>query len=175
MLPRFFCRSLSIAAVPLAGAVLLLAISGCNSHPQGAGVEGVSASAAPVEASSATPPASSTQTAAAPDPKSFSTTGPLVAEQQADIAAERDGRIVSIAVQIGDHVQKGQLLASLDDRVLRSACDAQKARIASAKAQETEWESEEQSGKGRSAPRRANAPEQNHQRGNLGTRQVQGR
>ena len=84
------------------------------------------------------------QTAAAPEAKTFSTTGPLVAEQQADIAAEREGRIMSVAVQIGDHVQKGQLLASLDDRVLRSACDAQKARIASAKAQETEWESEEQ-------------------------------
>ena len=77
-------------------------------------------------------------------PKSFTTTGPLVAEQQADIAAEREGRIVSVAVQIGDHVQNGQLLAPLDDRVLRSACDAQKARIASAKAQESEWESEEQ-------------------------------
>ena len=144
MLPRFFCRSLSIAGGPLAGAVLLLAITGCNSHPQVAGVEGVSASATPVESSTATPPTSSTQTAAASDSRIFSTTGPLVADQQADIAAEREGRIVSVAVQIGDHVQKGQVLASLDDRVLRSACDAQKARIASAKAQETEWESEEQ-------------------------------
>jgi RND family efflux transporter MFP subunit len=141
MLPRFFCGSLSITAGPLAGAVLLLAITGCNSHPD---VAGVSASAAPVESSSAMPLGSSTQTAAAPEAKTFSTTGPLVAEQQADIAAEREGRIMSVAVQIGDHVQKGQLLASLDDRVLRSACDAQKARIASAKAQETEWESEEQ-------------------------------
>ncbi len=49
--------------------------------------------------------------AEAADPKSFTTTGPLVAEQQADIAAERNGRIVSIDVRIGDRVKKGQLLA----------------------------------------------------------------
>ena len=41
----------------------------------------------------------------AQDAKSFSTSGPLVAEQQADVGAERDGRIVEIAVQIGDHVR----------------------------------------------------------------------
>jgi len=80
---------------------------------------------------------------------------------------------VSVAVQIGDHVQKGQLLASLDDRVLRSACDAQKARIASAKAQETEWESEEQTARADLRRAEQNAPEQNHQPGNLGTREVQ--
>ncbi|MDE3188151.1 MAG: efflux RND transporter periplasmic adaptor subunit [Acidobacteriota bacterium] len=79
------------------------------------------------------------------DPKSFTTTGPLVAEQQADIAAERDGRVVNIAVLIGDHVQRGQLLAQLDDRALRSACDLHKARIASAHAQVREWEAEEKS------------------------------
>ncbi len=35
----------------------------------------------------------------------FSTSGPLVAEQQADIAAQRDGRVVKVAVDIGDRVQ----------------------------------------------------------------------
>ena len=67
-----------------------------------------------------------------------------MAEQQADVSAERDGRIVEIDVQIGDHVQAGRLLAKLDDRLLRAACDAQNARLASAKAQESEWQSEEQ-------------------------------
>jgi RND family efflux transporter MFP subunit len=85
------------------------------------------------------------QTTAAPESRPFSTTGPLVAEQQADIAAERNGRIVQIAIQIGDHVEQGQLLASLDDRMLRSSVEAQRARIASARAQVSEWEAEESS------------------------------
>jgi membrane fusion protein (multidrug efflux system) len=67
----------------------------------------------------------------------------LVAEQQADVAAERDGRVVRIGVEIGDHVQKGQVLALLDDRVLQSALDSQKARAASLTAQVQEWQAEQ--------------------------------
>jgi RND family efflux transporter MFP subunit len=81
------------------------------------------------------------------DPRAFATTGPIVAEQQADIAAERPGRIVTINVQIGDRVKGGQLLASLDDRLLRSQYESQKAHIASAQAQVHEWESEEETAK----------------------------
>ncbi len=100
----------------------------------------VAASSTPVSAPAPAPAAAPS----APDAKSFTTSGPLVAEQQADVSAERDGRIVEIDVQIGDHVQAGRLLAKLDDRLLRAACDAQNSRIASAKAQESEWQSEEQ-------------------------------
>jgi RND family efflux transporter MFP subunit len=71
------------------------------------------------------------------------TTGPLVAEQQADISAERNGRIVSINVRIGDRVKQGQLLAQLDDRELRSVYEARNARMASAKAQLNGWKSEQ--------------------------------
>jgi len=66
-----------------------------------------------------------------------------VAEQQADIAAERNGRVVGINVRIGDRVKKGQVLAQLDDRTLKSACESQKARVASAQAQLREWQSEQ--------------------------------
>src|SRR5205823_13223908 len=90
-----------------------------------------------------------------PDPDSFTTTGPLVAEQQADISAERNGRIVSIKVRIGDRVKKGQLLAQLDDRELTSIYEARKARLASAKAQLDEWKSEQLTAE--SDLRRANA------------------
>ncbi len=120
----------------VAVAAALLA-TGCETNPP---PPAVAASAVPVSAPSpAAAPAPS-----APDAKSFSTSGPLVAEQQADVGAERDGRIVEIDVQIGDHVHAGQLLAKLDDRLLHAACDAQNARLASAKAQESEWQSEEQ-------------------------------
>jgi RND family efflux transporter MFP subunit len=67
----------------------------------------------------------------------------LVAEQQADISPERDGRIVSIAVQIGDRVKGGQALAVLDDRAARSACESAKARIASAQEEVRVWEAEQ--------------------------------
>jgi membrane fusion protein, multidrug efflux system len=135
-------RFLLSTAAALTVAALLPAI-GCNANP--------TVTAAPVSASTATPspapaapvpvatPAAETTTAARP----FTTTGPLVAEQQADIAAERDGLIVKIAVQIGDRVQKGQLLALLDDRALHAACDAQKARVTSLEAQVAEWQAEQ--------------------------------
>ena len=50
---------------------------------------------------------------------------------------------MKITARIGDRVQKGQVLALLDDRLLRSACESQKARIASAQAQIREWEAEQ--------------------------------
>lgn len=116
--------------------------SGCDTHTEAKAVDAGEASAAsstPVHV----PAAPSAAPANGTDPKSFTTTGPLVAEQQADISAERDGRIASIAVQIGDRVKKGQLLAMLDDRILRSICASHKARIAAAEAEARSWESEQ--------------------------------
>ena len=131
------------AAVIAATAALLLS-AGCDSHLQDPAAS--AASSAPAGGSAA---AASAPVAGAPgevaDPRSFSTTGPLVAEQQADIAVERDGRVERIDVQIGDHVQRGQVLAMLDDRTLRAACDSQRARIASAQAEVRDWEAEEKS------------------------------
>jgi RND family efflux transporter MFP subunit len=131
--------SLITASVAISAAALLLSCAGCDLHPQAQ-----AASPAATETQAATrayvPPAP----AAAPDAKSFTTTGPLVAEQQADIAAERNGRVVEIAVQIGDRVKSGQVLAVLDDRALRLACDAQKARIAAAHAQVVDWQAEQE-------------------------------
>jgi RND family efflux transporter MFP subunit len=77
------------------------------------------------------------------DPAHFTTTGPLVAEQQADVAAERDGRVANIAVEIGDHVKRGQLLASLDGRAAQAAVESQTAKLNSLRAQVREWQSEE--------------------------------
>jgi RND family efflux transporter MFP subunit len=131
--------SIGLSAV----AALILLGTGCDSHPQ-AQAAGVPASTTPAPAAIHTPgPVSSPDTA---DAKHFTTTGPLVAEQQADVAAERDGRIAEIAVEIGDRVHRGQLLALLDDRTLRAASDSQKARVASLHAQVAEWEAEQKSG-----------------------------
>jgi RND family efflux transporter MFP subunit len=116
----------------------LMSLAGCDEHPA------VQASAASTSSVSAAPVApASTSAGLSTDPKAFTTTGPLVAEQQADIAAERDGRVAQVAVQIGDQVRRGQLLALLDDRALRAAVDSQKAKVASLQAQVKEWESEQ--------------------------------
>lgn len=132
--------SQSVASLLACTAVLMYS-AGCGSRPVAQ-----AASASPHEpaistGAAATLPVSSPQGMF--DAKAFATTGPLVAEQQADIAAERDGRVVTIAVQIGDNVKKGQLLVQLDDRALQSQCDLQKARIASAQAEVAEWEAEQ--------------------------------
>ena len=139
--------SLRIFTLPAGALLALLAgsaalcITGCDAHPS-AQASPVTSANAPAATSSPLPSKPEIG-AEAPERRSFSTTGPLVAEQQADVAAERDGRIVGIAVQIGDRVQRGQLLASLDDRVLRAGYDSQKAKLASLQAQVKEWESEQ--------------------------------
>jgi RND family efflux transporter MFP subunit len=131
-------RSLPTITSLLATGFALSITIGCNSRSQ-------PAAAAPVEAPMPTP--ASPRATPTTDPNAFTTTGPIVADQQADIAAERAGRIASINVQIGDRVKAGQLLASLDDRLLRSQVESQKAHIASAQAQVHEWESEEETAK----------------------------
>jgi RND family efflux transporter MFP subunit len=134
------------SSISFSGIAILMALlgTGCDSHPQAQ----AAADPPPGVAAPPTPrsPAASVPSYDTSDPRHFTTTGPLVAEQQADVAAERDGRVAQIAVKIGDHVQKGQLLALLDDRTLRAACESQKARVASLHAQVAEWEAEQKSG-----------------------------
>ncbi len=129
-----------------ASAILMLAaapcyIAGCNSHRPAQPVAVVEAeTAGPSQPVASPAPASQLDTT---NPNSFTTTGPLVADQQADISAERDGRIVTVGAQIGDRVQRGQLLALLDDRALRSACESTRARIVSAEQEVRVWEAEQ--------------------------------
>jgi len=148
---------------------LLTCLVGCdNGHP-GAQPARI---AAPVQAASVSPTPTANQTTP-PAAEHFTTMGPLVAEQQADIAAERDGRVVSISVEIGDRVKRGQLMASLDDRALVAAVESQTARTASLRAQIAEWESEQKMDQ--SDLRRADGMRQakNYQRRELGPREVQ--
>jgi len=116
----------------------LLAIAtacGCDSRPTA--LPAVAANSVPTPAPPPVPPDP-------PASRGFTTSGPLVAEQQADVAAQRDGRVVKVAADIGDHVRKGQVMASLDDRELHAACDEEKSRVASLQAQVKEWQSEQQ-------------------------------
>jgi RND family efflux transporter MFP subunit len=135
---RNLLRSHCFAAIAAVAATVFC--SGCDSHPVTLDASAVTTS---VPTPKAVPESTAAPVAEAANPESFSTTGPLVAEQQADVAAERNGRVVAINVRIGDRVKKGQILAELDDRSLKSAYDSQKARRASAQAQLREWEAEQ--------------------------------
>lgn len=141
---KFRCsrRKHRAAAAVCVAAGLVCLMSGCDTHTQARTSDVAEAKAVPTAPApmSDAPPAAQAGTT---DPKFFTTTGPLVAEQQADIAAERDGRIATINVQIGDHVTKGQVIATLDDSILRSICASRKARIAAAEAEARSWESEQ--------------------------------
>ena len=139
---------MTVCAAVMTMAVLPL-IAGCDGHTaaQAASVEAPAASHGPAATNPSAPtPVAPNVATPASAAKSFTTTGPLVAEQQADVSAERDGRVIQIAVQIGDHVRRGQTLAMLDDRALRVACEGKKAAVASLRARVHEWQAEQASG-----------------------------
>jgi RND family efflux transporter MFP subunit len=91
------------------------------------------------------PPAHPAPAAATGDGRDYTTVGPLVVEQQADVVAARDGFVTSVNVEIGDHVRRGEVLALLDDRALEAARAEKAARIDSLKAQVQTWEAEQKS------------------------------
>lgn len=64
--------------------------------------------------------------------------GEIQPRRTSDLAFRRDGRIIEIAVRIGDEVTAGQPLAKLDDRDLAAAVERARADLASAKAQYAE-------------------------------------
>jgi RND family efflux transporter MFP subunit len=132
-------RCFSRFACLIAITALLACESGCKST--GATAE-VPASEAPQPRPDPPPPSSTADSPSPASPGTFTAYGPLVAEQQADLAAQRDGLVTSVAVAIGDHVRAGQLLAQLDDSLLNSQSDAQKARIAAAQAEVRDWQAE---------------------------------
>lgn len=78
-------------------------------------------------------------------PHEYSTMGPLVVDEQADVAAGRDGRVVRILVEMGQHVHEGQVLAELDDKTQRAELSGKEAKLASLHNQVKEWEAEEKS------------------------------
>jgi RND family efflux transporter MFP subunit len=126
-------------ASAIAVAALLICEPGCKS-PAAPG-EVVASEAAPPH--SEQPPATLNADSPAPTgPGAFTAYGPLVAEQQADLAAQRDGLVTTVAVAIGDHVRVGQMLAQLDDSLLSSQFEAQKARVAAAQAEVRDWQAE---------------------------------
>jgi membrane fusion protein (multidrug efflux system) len=62
-------------------------------------------------------------------PRSLAVTGALVADESADIAAERDGRVSHVFVERGSFVEKGAVLAELDDREAKATLEQATANL----------------------------------------------
>ena len=93
---------------------------------------------APVAQAAAPAPASIATDAAS----EFQVTGPIVVENQVDVAAERDGVVARLYVDIGTPVRKGQVLGELDDRQLAAEKEAADAKMKSIAADVKNWEAE---------------------------------
>lgn len=112
-------------------AFVILGWTGCNSTK------------APVVAAASPPPVKAATPAPAPPHDSvFVASGPIVVENQLDIAALRDGVVVEIYVQPGNRVQAGQLLAKLDDRQISADVEAASAKVRSIEANLLNWKAE---------------------------------
>ena len=68
-------------------------------------------------------------------PRILAVTGALVADETADVAAERDGRVARVLVERGSFVEKGAVLAELDDREAKATLEQAKANLAWARAE----------------------------------------
>ncbi len=68
-------------------------------------------------------------------PRILAVTGALVADETADVSSERDSRVARVLVERGSFVDKGAVLAELDDREARATLEQAKANLAWAKAE----------------------------------------
>ncbi len=110
---------------------ILLILGGCSdrSRPEGRAVQlstlDRGASAHPVEL---------TQVKAEDVVEWIRAIGSIEADQQVDLSAEVGGRVGEIEAEVGDLVEKGALLARLDDERLRIARDLARAEVEMARA-----------------------------------------
>ena len=99
----------------------------------------------PTEAAAAAPslsqPAPAAATPATADNR-YTASGPIVVENQVDVAAQRDGMVTQILAEAGTRVGKGQLLIKLDDRQISADLEAARARTASTEADLNNWKAE---------------------------------
>jgi membrane fusion protein, multidrug efflux system len=110
--------------------MITLFFAGCNTAKPP-----VVSAAPPAHSDLAVPPAN------IPD-DAFVASGPVVVENQLDVAALREGVIAEIDAQPGDHVHTGQLLAKLDDRQISADVEAAAARVRSIEANLQNWKAE---------------------------------
>ncbi len=100
---------------------------------------GESKSASPATTVAAAAPVAPARTVQETD---FVASGPLVVENQVDVAAQREGVVAKILAEPGAMAKAGQVLAMLDDRQIASDLDAARARTRSTEADLKNWRAE---------------------------------
>src|SRR6185312_15208947 len=70
-------------------------------------------------------------------------TGYVTPRRRATVSTQITGTLTQVLIEEGDHVQKGQVLARLEDTALRAGLDAARANLASAQAQVASAQSDE--------------------------------
>ena len=113
--------------------VLLLVLVSCDDSPRMTSTASAAAPAIPQATAQA--PATSSQ----PD---FLASGPLIVENQLDVASQREGIVSRLYVDTGRSVRRGELLASIDDRQLHADHDAAEAKLQAIAADVKNWEAE---------------------------------
>ena len=84
-----------------------------------------------VQTATATAPAGGATSAGAV----LQATGYVTPRRRATVSTQITGTLTQVLIEEGDHVQKGQVLARLEDSALRAGLDAARANLASAQAQ----------------------------------------
>jgi len=109
---------------------MTLLLYGCSSNPIPEGAA----------ASLPSKPAADASTQSQPAPTDYIASGPIVVENQVELAAQRDGVVTRVFVETGASVRKGQVLAQLDDRQLAADNNAAAAKARSTEADLKNWE-----------------------------------
>jgi membrane fusion protein, multidrug efflux system len=99
------------------------------------------ATVAAAEAASASPHNEASSPAAATE-REFLASGPIIVEDQVDVAAQRDGVIAKVLADAGTRAKRGQLLAMLDDRQISADLEAARAKTRSTENDLKNWEAE---------------------------------
>lgn len=99
---------------------------------------------ATVSAAETSAPASHTAEKPPSNPRAseFLASGPIIVEDQVDVAAQRDGLVAKIVAEPGTPVKKGQLLAALDDRQISADLEAARAKTRSTEDDLKNWQAE---------------------------------
>lgn len=79
-------------------------------------------------------------TSSNPQQAQFDASGPLIVENQVDVAAQREGVLSAIYVDAGTRVRKGQLLALIDNRQIQAQESAMLAKLKSIQADLQNWQ-----------------------------------
>ena len=114
--------------------ILLLALVSCEDSSRSLTSTASAASPAVSHTATATP-------ATEPQPD-FLASGPLIVENQLDVASQREGIVSRLYVDTGRSVRRGELLATIDDRQLHADHDAAEAKLQAIEADVKNWEAE---------------------------------